>query len=102
MHDTTSGLAPPDATVCLPQHLDISVCQDLTEQLLSLRNTKVCVSAAEVSFVGALALQLLLSARLLWQNDGHSFRVIDPSNAFCDGLALLGYSEFPFEDVSAA
>ncbi|MCA0872275.1 STAS domain-containing protein [Seohaeicola saemankumensis] len=102
MTDTDRSSRPQSAALQLPQHLDLTVCEDLSAQLMALRHTAVQISAAQVGFVGALALQLLLSAQRQWQADGAAFSVTDPSDAFREGTELLGFSEFPFKDVIAA
>ncbi len=102
MTDTDNSTRPQSATLQLPQHLDLTVCEDLSAQLMSLRHTDVQISAVHVGFVGALPLQLLLSAQRQWRADGAAFSVTDPSDAFREGTELLGFSEFPFKDVIAA
>lgn len=55
-----------------------------------MRGHSVVLDAGQVTFLGALALQLLLASYRQWQDDGKSFQIINPSAAFLDGISLLG------------
>ncbi|WP_368187477.1 hypothetical protein [Aestuariibius sp. HNIBRBA575] len=90
------------AVIELPARLDISVCEELAQKFNSSRNSEIYVVADKVTHIGALALQLLLSARLQWDADEHPFFISSPSIAFNEGIALLGYDQSPFQEGAIA
>ena len=86
-----TGLAEGGAVrVRLPRSLDIASVEPLASALLALRGSAIDLDASEVERLGALGLQLLLSARLTWRTDKVAFSVVDPSAAFAGDAALLG------------
>lgn len=78
------------ATVKLKPALELTAAGPLKTELMSLRGRAVRVDASEVDRVGALCLQVLLSARATWVADGASFTLGETSPAFDAGLATLG------------
>ncbi|QEW19423.1 hypothetical protein LA6_001612 [Marinibacterium anthonyi] len=80
------------ATVTLAPRLDSAAAELLTEELKSARGSALCVDAGAVTFCGSLALQTLLSAKLQWQEDEHSFEISAPSRDLSDACRLLGIS----------
>jgi chemotaxis protein CheX len=74
----------------LPPVLDATSSGDLVGRLRSLRGGSVVLDASDVDRVGALGLQVLLSAQKTWAADGASFEIHDPSIAFRGALALSG------------
>lgn len=81
---------PKVATVKLKAALDLTAAAPLKADFLALRGRPVRVDAADVERVGALCLQVLLSARATWVADGASFTLGERSPAFDAGLATLG------------
>ncbi len=74
----------------LPQHLDYEAVPDLRALLLDARGEAVDLNAAAVGFLGTLAIQVLLAARLQWQADGQGFAVSGHSPAFAEACATAG------------
>lgn len=70
--------------------LDTLATEQLASELTPQRGHSLTLDAGEVTFVGALALQLLLSAQRQWRDDEKAFDIANPSAAFLDGVALLG------------
>jgi chemotaxis protein CheX len=87
------------ASLTLMPVLDLSASAPLRSLLLAHRGQDLELDASAVSRMGGQCLQVLLSARRTWQQDGHSFRLSDPSDACRDALAttqagrLLGGEE---------
>ena len=86
-------------TVVLPSVLDLKSVGPLHQAFLSARGTPIDVNAADVTRLGGLGLQLLLSARATWANDGLPFRVSAPSDDFNAALALFGAQDLTAADV---
>jgi len=70
--------------------LDSLATEHLASELSRLRGHSVTLDAAQVTFLGALALQLLIAAQRQWKIDGKAFSIIDPAAAFLEGIAVLG------------
>jgi chemotaxis protein CheX len=70
--------------------LDGLATERLASELAPQRGHALTLYAGQVTFLGALALQLLIAANRQWQTDGKPFRIADPSAAFLEGVALLG------------
>jgi len=79
-------------TLALPSCLDLSSAAALARDLTARRGAALRLDASAVERVGGLGLQVLLSARLTWRNDGVGFAVVDPSEAFRADCAQLGVS----------
>lgn len=78
------------ATVRLKPALDLTAAAPLRAEFLAARGRPVRVDATDVERVGALCLQVLLSARATWIADGASFTLGERSPAFDAGLSTLG------------
>jgi len=87
------------ATVVLPSVLDLKAVGPLHQALLSARGTPIDINAAEVTRLGGLGLQLLLSARATWAHDGLPFCVSAPSEDFNAALALFGAQDLTAADA---
>lgn len=70
--------------------LDSQAAEHLGEELTQYRGTPLTVDASEVSFLGALSLQMLLAARRQWNEDGKAFDFSPVSEHFVSGAKLLG------------
>lgn len=77
-------------TYCLDGHLDSIAAPPLATDLLEMRGKPISVDASAVSFVGTLLLQVLVSARKQWLEDGHAFKVAPVSQALASAAAGLG------------
>jgi chemotaxis protein CheX len=78
----------------LPAAMDMRVVESLTADLIALRGQAIDLDASQVERLGALGLQVLLSARLTWRVDKLPFAVVDPSEAFMADCALLAAPTF--------
>lgn len=91
-----SELATP-AVVSLPPVLDLQAAEPLRAELMSLRGRPLSLDASQVTRVGGLCLQVLMSARKIWVEDGVSLMVDQPSSGFSEQLAAFGDPELHFE-----
>jgi len=74
----------------LSARLDSQAAEHLAAELAQQRGHSLALDAGQVTFLGALALQLLLAAHRQWVGDGKSFRIVNPTTAFLEGVSLLG------------
>lgn len=79
-----------EAVVRLAGVLDLNAAAPLARQLMEVRGRNVRVDASGVTRMGAQCLQVLLSARATWEDDGVAFALDAPSDEFAAVLALLG------------
>ena len=68
--------------VKLPTVLDIQQAEPLRAQLLALRGGPVTLDASEVERLGALCLQVLISAQQTWARDGQVLAIDRVSEDF--------------------
>ena len=87
---TETANSDHDAPVDLPKRLDFAACETLAASFATRRGTALRLRAGNVRFLGALAVEILLRARMEWQADGTAFDLVDPSPDFLRGLSLLG------------
>ncbi|MGK7651870.1 MULTISPECIES: STAS domain-containing protein [unclassified Roseovarius] len=87
---TETANSVDDASLDLPERLDFAACETLAASFAARRGAALHLRAGKVGFLGALAAEILLRARLEWQADGTAFDLADPSPDFLRGLALLG------------
>ena len=90
---------PADDVMRLPEIIDVEAATQLAGDLLARGGRPLTLDAANVQRLGGLGLQVLLSARKTWAEDGVALIVIDPSTVFADALELFGATAFP--EVSA-
>jgi chemotaxis protein CheX len=91
-----SELAAP-AVVSLPPVLDLQAAEPLRAELMALRGRPLSLDASQVTRLGGLCLQVLMSARKIWVEDGVSLMVDQPSSGFSEQLAAFGDPELHFE-----
>ncbi|WP_333588211.1 STAS domain-containing protein [Phenylobacterium sp.] len=89
------------AEVSLSPVLDLQAAEPLRAELMALRGRPLRVDASQVSRMGGLCLQVLLSARASWAEDGMSLRVEAPSEGFLEQLAAFGAPQIDFEPEGA-
>lgn len=95
-----SGTEP---TRCeLPAQPTLEAVQAVSDVLLRARGSAVHVCAEHVGRVSASLIQVLICAREEWSRAQHPFQIANPSDAFRDGIALLGLEDDFFEMVDAA
>lgn len=88
-------LAP--AVVSLPPVLDLQAAEPLRAELIALRGRPLTLDASQVTRLGGLCLQVLMSARKIWAEDGVNLTVDQPSSVFSEQLAAFGEPELQFE-----
>jgi len=84
------------AAVGLTPVLDLQAAEPLRAELMALRGRPLLIDAAQVTRLGGLCLQVLMSARKIWAEDGVSLMVDQPSEAFSEQLASFGAPELQF------
>ena len=94
---TRRAATPP---VVLVETLDLLAATPLATELLGRRGQDVAVDASATQRIGAQCLQVLLSARATWAEDGHSFRISGASAEFAEAAAMLGAADLiPLQDA---
>ena len=78
--------------ISLPAVLDLNAASPLRASLLEHRGEPLCIDASQVSRLGGLCLQVLLSAARTWADDGRNFEITPRSAAFDEALTLFGAS----------
>ena len=86
-------------TVTLPSVIDLKAVAPLHQELLGVRGRPVSVDASGVSRLGALGLQVLMSARATWEQDGQPFAIVQPSDEFSSALQLFAAPDFNAADA---
>src|SRR5437868_1360870 len=92
----TATLAEP-ALVSLIPVLDLQAAEPLRAELMSLRGRPLEIDASQVSRLGGLCLQVLMSARKIWAEDGVALTVNQPSPSFSEQLTAFGEPELQCE-----
>jgi chemotaxis protein CheX len=95
--DAAAAQAAGPATVSLAPVLDLQAAEPLRAELMSLRGRPLDVDASQVSRLGGLCLQVLMSARKIWAEDGVALTLNQPSLAFSEQLAAFGNPELHCE-----
>lgn len=83
------------ASLTLPSHLDIGSVRPLLEELRALRGAPLTLDGSEITRVGGLGLQILLSARATWLADDQPLTIANPSPALEEACTLAGASLLP-------
>jgi chemotaxis protein CheX len=91
----TEPVAP--AVISLTPVLDLQAAEPLRAELMALRGRQVTLDASQVTRLGGLCLQVLMSAQKMWAEDGLSLTVDQPSSGFSEQLAAFGAPELQFE-----
>ena len=76
--------------VSLPAKLDTATCADLRDQLKAASDDSIVFDASKVEQLGAMCLELLLSAVVLWRRAGHSISFENVSAQMTDDLTRFG------------
>jgi chemotaxis protein CheX len=84
------------AILSLSPVLDLQAAEPLRAELMVLRGRPLGIDASQVSRLGGLCLQVLISARKTWAEDGQPLSVDEPSDAFSEQLASFGNPELRF------
>lgn len=88
--------------LALPAVLDIRAAETLKTQLLALRGRPLAIDASVVERLGGLCLQVLLSARRTWTEDGQALTVAPMSDAFAEQWAAFGAASLNDTETNAA
>ena len=86
----------------LSRSLNGAYLPDLCEALDGLRGGDAKLDASDVEHVGALCLQVLISARRTWKAEHHSLEILAASDEFIRDINLLGCQDpiFDMEEQS--
>ncbi|OXE36043.1 MAG: chemotaxis protein CheX [Phenylobacterium zucineum] len=87
---TAADAATSPHRLSLIPNLDLQAAEPLRAELMALRGRPLTIDAADVNRLGGLCLQVLISARKIWSEDGHAFTVERASSTFSDQLAGFG------------
>ena len=93
---------PSSATVALAPVLDLQAADPLRGELMAMRGRPLTLDASQVTRLGGLCLQVLMSARKIWVEDGLCLTVDQPSSAFSDQLTAFGAPQLQFEPEGGA
>ena len=91
-----SELSQP-AQVSLAAILDLQAAEPLRAELMALRGRPLELDASQVTRMGGLCLQVLMSARKIWLEDGVCLTVEQPSSGFSEHLAAFGSPDLQFQ-----
>lgn len=80
----------------LPEIMDLKAAAPLRAQLLELRGKPIELDGTDVQRLGGLCLQVLLSARDSWNNDGMPFSLAATSETLEQSLSLFGVTADEF------
>ncbi|MCJ7872010.1 STAS domain-containing protein [Phaeobacter sp. J2-8] len=87
---TASTGASGPVTVRLAARLDFAACEKLQDDIIAARGRDLVLEAEDVQFLGGMAAELLLRARIEWHRSTEDFVLADPSDRLCQGFATLG------------
>ncbi len=76
--------------VVLAPKLDTAASAELCKSLQAAKDDDLILEAGAVEMIGALCLELLLSAGVLWTQAGHSISLENPSQPMSDDLGHFG------------
>ncbi|OWY18394.1 hypothetical protein B6V73_00885 [Thioclava sp. JM3] len=74
----------------LPDRIDLATVRSLHESLTCVATQDVALDASNVTHLGALGLQLLVSAAKTARGAGHRLEITSSSEAFDSALARFG------------
>ena len=86
----------------LDPKLDLTKVAALTDTIRSHKGSDLVIDATEVTHLGALGLQVLVSAAKSWRDSGHSLMISPRSEAFDEALGLYGVSLDDLQSTEAA
>ena len=81
------------ARIMLAANLDIRAASPLARELATVRGRDLLIDASSVERVGAQCVQVLLSAAATWNADMVQIDIERESDAFMQGIAILGISK---------
>ena len=89
--------------IMLPEKLDTATAAELQEMLAAAGESDLVLKASQVTQLGGLCLEVLLSAAKTANSAGKSLTVSEPSDKFAEHLAVFGLDISAFsslEDVN--
>ena len=84
------------AQIKLASRLDSTAAFALAEKLKTNRGNPLELDASDVTFAGALTLQVLIAANRQWTTEGLDFRISNSSEAIKSACEALGIPESEF------
>lgn len=87
------------ARIQLQGRLGLSDAEPLANRLRSVRGADVEIDASQVTHFGSLCQQVLLAAASEWHGGGHELKLVNPTDACVEHLALCGLSPESFEET---
>ncbi|NNE79650.1 MAG: STAS domain-containing protein [Silicimonas sp.] len=81
----------------LDEKLDTAAADKLRDAIVSAETDDIVADGAGVAVLGALCLELLMSARVLWTQNGKSFVLENPSEPLVENLVRFGVTPDHFE-----
>jgi chemotaxis protein CheX len=88
-------------TLILAEVLDLNAAEPLKAELLALRGHDLTLDASAVDRLGGLCLQILMSARKTWAEDGVNLNLGSVSQYWTEQWAALGAPDFNTEGALA-
>lgn len=79
-----------NAVYILERKLDPTAARAMLSGLMEHRGKPLDIDASQVTHVGALAVEVLLSAGQQWQSDGQPIRIVSPTQVMDDVFRTLG------------
>lgn len=77
-------------TLSLDNVLDLNAASSLHSQLMAERGSDLAIDGSAVERVGALCIQVLMSAAKTWEEEKHSLTFSQMSDAFMKTMQLAG------------
>lgn len=81
---------PGPVTLTLAPRLDYAACAQLHSDIGAARGRALVLDAGKVTFLGGLALDIVMRARAEWRAQGLDFAITAPSDDLFEGLTVLG------------
>jgi len=88
-------------TICLSERLDYQAVDPLLSEVRAAGDAPLVFDGANVRHIGALALQVLLSTVKTRASAGHETSLTHASDAFVDGLRLMGFTPETLTNMEA-
>ena len=86
--------------VRLPETLDLNAAEPLRQALVEHRGRPLVLDGSQVSRLGGLCLQVLVSARKTWAEDGQEFRIEQCSLELQQQLDLFGAQDLCADSIN--
>jgi len=86
--------------VRLPETLDLNAAEPLRQALVEHRGRPLVLDGSQVSRLGGLCLQVLVSAHKTWTEDGQEFRLEQCSSDLRRQLELFGAQDLFADSIN--